>query len=210
MVYWLCRPLMLLFYKLFYPVKVIGKENCIQKGRSLVVCNHLGKSDVLAVGALFKNKSWFLSKKEWFDKKFAAWLFDKLGAIPIDRDKPSLTSIKRSLAVLKDDRRLIMFPEGQRNFNDNSLLEVKQGAAMFAIKGKATITPVIIYEKLKAFKKNYVMVGKPIDLSKYYEVKYTDEVSAECTKIIDDALHTLQQDLFAYVENVKSKKSKKN
>ena len=76
MVYWLCRPLMLLFYKLFYPVKVIGKENCIQKGRSLVVCNHLGKSDVLAVGALFKNKSWFLSKKEWFDKKFAAWLFD--------------------------------------------------------------------------------------------------------------------------------------
>ena len=206
MIYWLCRPLMMLFYKLFYPVKVIGKENCVQKGRSIVVCNHLGKSDVLVTGALFKNKSYFLSKKEWFDNKALGWICDKLGAIPIDRDKPSITSIKTCLNVLKDDNRLIIFPEGQRNFVDNTLLEIKQGTAMFAVKGKANITPVIIYKKLKMFEKNYVMVGKPIDFSKYYDVKFNDEVSAECTKIISDAMHELQQELFTYVDNLKKNK----
>ena len=209
MFYWICRPLMMAFYKLFYPVKVIGKENAIQEGRSLVVCNHLGKSDVLAVGALFKNKTWFLSKKEWFDNKLLGWVIDKLGAIPIDRDKPSLKSIKDCLTVLKNDKRLAVFPEGQHNFNDNSLQEIKQGAAMFAVKGKAVVTPVMIYEKLRVFKKNYVIVGKPIDLSKYYDVKFTDEVSQECTQIIASALHELQNEVFAYAENEKAKKAKK-
>ena len=208
MIYWLCRPLMWLFYKLFYPVKIIGKENCIKKGRSLVVCNHLGKSDVLVIGALYKDKTYFLSKKEWFNNKAFGWLLDKLGAIPVDRYNPSISSIKKSITVLKSNKRLAIFPEGQRNFNDNSLLDIKQGAAMFAIKGEACVTPVIIYEKLKLFKKNYVMVGETIDLSDYFYVKYTDEVASECTKIIDSAMHQLQKDLFDYVENVKSKKQR--
>ena len=116
-----------LFYKLFYPVKVIGKENCIQDGKSIVICNHLGKSDVLAVGDLYKDKTYFLSKIEWFDNKPLGWIIDKLGAIPIDRDKPSISSIRSCLNVLKDNKRLAVFPEGQRNFVDNTLLEIKQG-----------------------------------------------------------------------------------
>ena len=38
MIYWICRPLMMLFYKLFYPVKVYGKENLIKKGKCIVAC----------------------------------------------------------------------------------------------------------------------------------------------------------------------------
>ena len=109
MIYWLCRPLMWLFYKLFYPVKIIGKENCVKKGRSLVVCNHLGKSDVLVIGALYKDKTYFLSKKEWFNNKAFGWLLDKLGAIPVDRDNPSISSIKKSITVLKSNKRLAIF-----------------------------------------------------------------------------------------------------
>ena len=56
---------MWLFYKVFYRVKVFGKENLIKKGKCIVACNHLGKADVLVVGALYPNKTIFLSKKEW-------------------------------------------------------------------------------------------------------------------------------------------------
>ena len=60
--YWILRPLLWIFYKVLYRVKVFGKENLIKKGKSIVVCNHLGKADVLAVGALYPNKTTFLSK----------------------------------------------------------------------------------------------------------------------------------------------------
>ena len=66
MLYWILRPLMWLFYKLFYPVKIYGKENLIKKGKCIVACNHLGKADVLVVGALYPDKTIFLSKKEWY------------------------------------------------------------------------------------------------------------------------------------------------
>ena len=60
MLYWILRPLLWLFYKTFYRVKVFGKENLIKKGKNIVACNHLGKADVLVVGALYPNKTIFL------------------------------------------------------------------------------------------------------------------------------------------------------
>ena len=202
--YWLLRPLLWIFYKTLYRVKVFGKENIIKKGRNIVVCNHLGKADVLAVGALYPDKTTFLAKVEWFESKAFGWILRKLGAIPLDRDKPSLSSIKEGLQVLKDNKRLGIFPEGRRNFETNDLQEIKQGTALFAVKGKSMITPVIIYDRLKMFKKGYVIVGKPLDFSKYYDVKFNDEVSAECTKIINDAMHELQAELFELVKKEKA------
>ena len=207
--YWLLRPLLWIFYKTLYRVKVFGKENIIKKGRNIVVCNHLGKADVLAVGALYPDKTTFLAKVEWFESKAFGWILRKLGAIPLDRDKPSLSSIKEGLQVLKDNKRLGIFPEGRRNFETNDLQEIKQGTALFAVKGQAVITPVIIYDRLKMFKRSYVIVGKPIDFSEYYNVKFSDEVSSKCTQILEDNMRSLQLELFKIVDDIKSKKKVK-
>ena len=209
MFYWILRPLMWLFYKVCYRVKVFGKENLINKGRSIVICNHLSKADVLAVGALYPNKTIFISKIEWFDNKVLAWFLRQLGTIPLDRDKPSLSSIKDGLQVLKDNKRLAIFPEGRRNFETNDLQEIKQVTSLFAVKGQAQITPVIIYDRLKMFKKGYVIVGKPFDFSEFYGQRFTDEVSNKCTQILSDKMHELQQEVFRLVEEENSKKRKK-
>lgn len=208
MLYWILRPLLMLFYKVFYRVKVFGKENLVKKGRNLVVCNHLCKMDVFVVAALYPNKTIFMSKIEWYKNKFFGSLLKKLGSIPLDRDKPSLTSIKEGLQVLKNNKRLGIFPEGRRNFETNELQEIKQGTAMFAVKGKSEITPIIIYDRLKMFKTCYVIVGKPISFEKYYGVKFTPEVSEECTKILSDTMHELQKELFGIVDGIKAKKKK--
>ena len=208
MFYKIIRPLMYAFYKVFYRVKVFGKENLIKKGKCIVICNHLGKADVLPVGALYKDKTIFLSKKEWYDNKVLGWVMIKLGSIPIDRDKPSIATIKQALQVLKENKRLGIFPEGRRNFETNDLQEIKEGTSLFAVKGQALITPVIIYDRLQMFKKNYLIVGKPIDLSSYYDKKFDGEVSKECTKIITDTMVNIQQELFKIVEDLKTKKAK--
>ena len=206
MLYKILRPLLLVFYKLFYRVKVFNKEKVIKKGKSIVICNHLGKADVLVVSALYPDKTTFMSKVEWYKNKLFGWLLIKLGTIPLDRDKPSLSSIRDGLNVLKSDKRLGIFPEGRRNFETNELQEIKQGTALFAVKGKALITPVIIYDRLKMFRKSSVIVGDPIDFSEYYDKKFNDDVSNECSKIIEDKMHELQQELFKIVENLKKKK----
>ena len=208
MFYAILRPFLWLFYKIFYRVKVFGKENLIKNGKRIVVCNHLGKADVLAVGALYPDKTVFLSKIEWYDNKVFGWILRKLGSIPIDRDKPSLSSIKEGLQVLKDNKRLAIFPEGRRNFDTNDLQEIKQGTALFAVKGQSEITPVIIYDRLKMFKKGYVIVGKPFDFSEFYGQKFNDEVSQKCTDILTEKMRELQLEIFKLVEEEKTKKRK--
>ena len=209
MFYWIVRPLLMLFYKLIYPTKVFGLENVVQDGKRIVICNHLCKMDVFVVGALFKNKTYFLSKIEWWDNKLLGWVISKLGAIPLDRDKPSISTIKTALKVLKDEKRLGIFPEGRRNFDSNDLQEIKHGTSMFAFKGKAPITAVIINDKLKPFRKNYAIVGKSFDFSEFYDQKFTDEVSDKCTEIIANHMKELQNELAKLVEEEKSKKKSK-
>ena len=200
MLYWILRPFLKIFYKTFYRVKIFGKENLVKKGKSIVACNHLCKMDVIVVGALYPNKTIFLSKIEWYKNKFFGGILKKLGSIPLDRDKPSISSIRDGLQVLKDNKRLGIFPEGRRNFVDNTLQEIKQGTALFAVKGQVAITPVIIHEKIRVFKKNYAIVGKPIDFSEFYNVKFTEEVSAKCTEIIKERMLALQKEVAALVE----------
>ena len=209
MFYWIVRPLLKLFYKLIYPTKVFGLENVVQDGKRIVICNHLGKMDVFVVAALFKNKTYFLSKIEWWDNKLLGWVISKLGAIPLDRDKPSISTIKTALKVLKDEKRLGIFPEGRRNFDTNDLQEIKHGTSMFAFKGQAPITAVIINDKLKPFRKNYAIVGKSFDFSEFYGQKFTDEVSDKCTEIIANHMKELQNELAKLVEEEKSKKKSK-
>lgn len=206
MLYWIIRPILFAFYKIFYKVKVFGKENLIKKGKNIVISNHLCKMDVFVVSALYPNKTTFLSKIEWYKNKFFGWLLIKLGTIPIDRDKPSFKSIKDALTVLKNDKRLGIFPEGRRNFETNELQEIKEGVGLFAVKGKSLITPIIIYDRLKMFKKNYAIVGKPIDLSEFYDKKFNDEVSSKCAEIVNNAMHELQRELFNKVDELKNKK----
>ena len=208
MFYKIFRPLLWLFYKLFYRVKVFGKENLVKDGKRIVVCNHLGKADVLAVGALYPDKTVFLSKIEWYENKFFGSILRKLGSIPIDRDKPSLSSIKEGLQVLKENKRLAIFPEGRRNFDTNDLQEIKQGTALFAVKGQAQITPIIIYDRLKMFKKGYVIIGKSFDFSEFYGQKFNDEVSQNCTQILTEKMRELQLEIFKLVEEEKSKRRK--
>ena len=75
------RPLITIFLWLFYPFKVRGKQNVIHDGNTVIICNHLGKMDVPMVGYIFKGKTYYLAKKEWFNKKWRIWIFDKMRGV---------------------------------------------------------------------------------------------------------------------------------
>ena len=209
MFYKIIRPILWLFYKLFYKVVVFNRKGVITNEKSIVICNHLGKMDVCVVSELYKDKVHYLAKAEWFRHKFIAYVLKALGVIPIERDKPSISSIKEGLKVLKDGKTLGIFPEGTRNKVSNEIQPFKTGVSLFAIKGQAKIVPIVILDRIKLFKTNYAMVGEPIDLSDFYGKKFTEDVANEATEIIYNKMLELQNELKHTVDSLKSKKGKK-
>ena len=182
MLFAILRPILTLWLWVSYPLKIYGKENITHEGNVVIICNHLCKVDVPFVGYLFKGKTYYLAKKEWFDNKLRGWLFKQLGAIPVDREKPDIASIKKAMAVLNSGKRLCIFPEGTRNRENNDIMPLHGGAGMFAFKSNAKIIPINIHHKAKFWGKNYIYVGKPFDFSEFDGQRFDSELNEKLTQ----------------------------
>ena len=177
------RRVVIPIYRLFYRPKIKGLENLPDGQNYIVISNHLGKVDCFAIVSLFREKIFFMAKKEWFDTKFKNKFFKWLGGIPVDREGADVTSIKNCFAVLKNGSRLVVFPEGTRNrANDETLLPIKGGAGLIALKSKTTVVPLVMKKRFRPFRKNYMYIGKPFDFSEFYGQKVTSEISDQITE----------------------------
>ena len=180
--YRLLRFLVLPFFKLFYMPKIKGRENLPKDGNYVIVCNHFGKADAFVLVSLYKQKIYFMAKKEWFSSKFKAKLFNCVGAIPVDREKADFTSVKKCIDVLKRGDLLVIFPEGTRNKVNDDLQEIKGGAGMIAFLSKVPVVPVALKRKFKAFRKNELYIGKPFDYSEFYGRKLNSALDETLTE----------------------------
>ena len=180
----ICRRIVLPFFKLFYRVKIKGLENLPKDKSFIIVSNHLGIVDCFALASLFKQKVYFMAKKELFNKKGKAKFIRWLGGIPVDREKLYITTIKECFKTIKNGDVLIVFPEGTRNRNveEIDLLPLKGGASLIAFKTGVQIVPVGMAKKYKIFRKNHICIGKAYDYSNYQGQKLSAELTEELTE----------------------------
>ena len=144
-----------------YRLRVRGAEN-IPQGAAVVCGNHTARVDAVVVFlALFLhgNRPAIIAKAELFKNPIARWFFTYMGAFPVQRGKADLNAIKKSLTVLKQGKKLIIFPEGTRVKEGN--VEAKSGAAMMALRTHSPVPPVYITPGRKAFRGCTVTFGKP-------------------------------------------------
>lgn len=196
-------------FNLFYPLKVIGKEN-IPEGKAILCSNHFSLLDCGYVSIPYNKDIKFLAKKEIFKNKLFGALVKSFGAFPIDREKPELTTIMAVIKWLKDGHKLAIFPEGTRNKSGtNKLQEIKDGTMVFSLKARAPIVPIMIYKKARFLRKNYMIIGKPFELDEFYGKKLTDEDVKRTNDILREKLEEQQALLEEYIQNKKHKKAKK-
>ncbi len=207
MFYKFCRILIWPFIKLFYPTKVIGKEN-LPKGKAVLVCNHYRMVDVAVLGVNIKKPLNFMGKKELFKNKFLKLLLTKLNGFPVDREKPDLSAIRQGLKILKDDKYLAIFPEGTRNKSGGDELQhIKNGAVFFAVKGNAPVIPMMLLKRPQFLRFNTLIIGKPLSLNQYSDKKLDEESSNEAANIIFNEMNSLRQNyLLISYKNDKHKK----
>ena len=172
------------FFHIFHRLKVKGKENIPKTGGAIVCANHVSNFDPIVVAICIKRNVHFMAKAELFKNKFVSYILIKLNAFPIKRGSADITAIKNSFKLIKNGEILGIFPEGTRSKNGKPG-PAEPGTATIAIKTKAPIIPIKITGSYKAFKSVKVVIGKPIELTDYYDRKLTsDEINKASQQIM--------------------------
>ena len=134
-----------------------------------------------------------------------------VGGFPVDREQITPTTYKTAMGLLKNDKQIFIFPEGTRNkTGTNEIQEIKSGFLIFASKGETAITPMLLYRKPKAFKKNYAIIGKPFELVGENPKRLTKEELEENFERYLQVLNDLRIEMNEYVESKKRKSKKKS
>ncbi len=197
------------FVQIVYPYKLIGKEK-VKDGACVLVGNHYRIWDIVHMACTTKEKVHFITKKELYKSKFLAYLCDIVEAIPVSRDGQDAKAIMTALRYLKKGEKISMFPEGTRNkTKDVELLPLKGGAALFAIKAKVPVYPVMCLRKTRLFIRTKIVVGDPIDFSDFYDIKMTAEDYEKAEERIRERMLATKHDYLAKIEAEKQAKKKR-
>jgi 1-acyl-sn-glycerol-3-phosphate acyltransferase len=159
-----------------FRIEVIGIKNFPKTGPVIVAANHKSNYDPLILSSIFNRKIHFLAKKELFQRRMTNWLFQKLHAIPVDRQSGiAIRPVRRSLKVIENGEVLGIFPEGKRCKNEERV-KPKKGVAFLGVKTGAPVLPIAIIfldTKKRIRKPVKVVIGPMMYLNELKSSDYT-------------------------------------
>lgn len=194
MFYKIVRAIVFVILNILFRIKVHYKDNTmINEGEPLVLCaNHSSWFDPFVVAITFKDEISYMAKKELFENSFLKFLLTKIKVFPVDREGNSLSALKNSLRILKDNNTLGIFPEGTRvkGFSESS---VKGGIGMLVTRSKATVLPVYIDSKYRLFGRIDIYYGEK------YDYNHLDKSTLDSKQYTDISI-----DIMKRIYNLKS------
>jgi len=152
-------------------LKVYGRENIPKEGSLIVVGNHISHFDPPLFAFVTQRPMIYMAKSELWDNKYMGRLLDWLGALPIKRGKPQLSTVKFIRQIMKTGWSLGMFIEGTRCKTPNSIGKPHVGAAYFAKVTNSRILPIGFIGTDKRFGPARVNIGKVIEPGDDLEAK---------------------------------------
>lgn len=142
---------------------ILGREN-LPKGAAVLCCNHSAFSDPIWVIVFGKCPTLprSMAKKELLEKPVLGWLYRKLGAFPVDRGHADIGAIKTAMQTLKNDNKVLIFPEGTRVRKGKSS-EPHSGALLIATRMKVPVVPVYLSTKKHFWQSVTLRYGEPYE-----------------------------------------------
>jgi 1-acyl-sn-glycerol-3-phosphate acyltransferase len=141
--YWIAKMACKFFCMLFFRIRFYGQENIPESGAFIFAGNHQSYLDPVFCGIGSRRQLCFMARDSLFANRFFGWLLTSVNAIPIDREKPDISTIKAVITKLKDGKGVCLFPEGTRT-SDGRIAEFKPGLGLLCRRTNATIVPVLI------------------------------------------------------------------
>jgi 1-acyl-sn-glycerol-3-phosphate acyltransferase len=192
MLYWIFRVIFLVIFKLFFQLRIEGRENIPNKGNFIVVANHTSFLDPLVLGVAIPKKIHWVATQKIYNLPWLKWFMrDVSNALPTG------SASEKAINLLFQNKNIGLFPEGTRS-SDGRLKEFRRGAALLAFRTGRFILPCALFGTGKALAKGKkfpkflplkVKIGKPIYLPK------------EFSEVIDDIY--LQEGTFKIRETIR-------
>ncbi|HEU5079688.1 MAG TPA: lysophospholipid acyltransferase family protein [Opitutaceae bacterium] len=163
--YGICHYALRQVYAMFFRGEVRGTEYLPKRGAFLIASNHASHLDPPFVGCQVGKQMAFFARKTLWKPGLASWWLDGVGTIPVDRDGGSdVTAIKRVLQALKQEKPVILFPEGTRS-PDGNLQTPKPGVGLIACRTGVPVVPARIFGSDIAFgKEGKLRLGTPVSV----------------------------------------------
>jgi 1-acyl-sn-glycerol-3-phosphate acyltransferase len=137
------RGLAIVVFKIFFAIKIEGKENIPYRGGVILASNHLSYLDPIVLGIFVPRRVNFMAKEELFENFFFRWLITKLGAFPIKKEKIDRITYKKILKLLEKEEVVVLFPEGTRSI-DGRIGQLQAGTARIALKANVPLIPIVV------------------------------------------------------------------
>lgn len=150
-----------IIWSIIYPVKVLHRER-LPEGACIICPNHTSLADPPMAAVAMGRKAYpkIMAKKSLMEIPVLGWCFEMIGTFGVDRGNNDIGAIKNALRALKDNCKLLIFPEGTR-VAENEEGAAKTGAVMFAFKTGAPIVPVFMTRKKRLFHRSVAVFGEP-------------------------------------------------
>jgi 1-acyl-sn-glycerol-3-phosphate acyltransferase len=186
------------FCKIFFRLRVFGRENIPKKGAFILACNHQCYLDPVFCGATLRRPMHYLARESLFSNWLFGALISSVNALPLKQAEADLTTFRKVIDLLKAGKGLCLFPEGTRT-TDGRIEPFKPGLGLLCRRGNASIIPTVIdgafecwprHKKMFSFGSVRVQFGLPITTNQAQEMG--DEKLAEH---LTKTLRQMQSDL---------------
>ena len=135
------------------------------KGGAFISSNHVGFSDpFILLTAFLSRRLHFVFMTELIKNKFTAWIYKNVFlSYPIDREKPSLSTMKFLSQYVANGHVLGLFPEGHIK-RDDQIDDFKGGVVLIAYLSDKPIIPVYHERRKNIWHMTRLVIGKPFNV----------------------------------------------
>lgn len=111
---------------------------------ALLVANHRSSVDPFFVQLAARRRVHWMVAKEFCDHFLFGRLLKLLQVIPTNRSGMDTASTKAAIRITREGRLVGMFPEGRINLGKTTLLPLRSGAAVVALRANVPLIPLLI------------------------------------------------------------------
>lgn len=160
---------------------------------AVVVCNHRCPLDPSLIMLTIPRAIHWMVAREYCESPALRWLLRTCEVIPVRRGGVDMAAMRTAIRLVQQGELVGIFPEGRINTTAQMLLPGRPGAAMIALKAKAPVVPCYIhgapYDETTLgclFMPASVRldIGRPIDLSAYFDRHNGRETLDEVTRLL--------------------------
>lgn len=193
--HWVAR----VYTRVMFDLKADTERTIPEDAPAIIISNHTSPVDPMLLWAdhcgSFRSPvirlPGFMTAKEYCDQRgLVGWICRVMESIPVARHGRDMTPAKQALKRLKDSQLVGVFPEGKINAvaPDVQLIPGDTGAAWLALKSRVPVIPVYIREapRGKSMVGSFLVrthsrlyYGQPIDISRWYDQRLTQEILRE-------------------------------